>query len=165
MNFEHLIEINDASEADIPPLSRSQLWHGLVVRAQRPQLFVIGLDQCTILEQGEDFIERELLFGRFRVRDRVSFVEQQAVIYEVQASPKTPASRLTMAIEEPEPGQLYVRFVYADRDIDSSAQLDGFVALHLKQAYIHADIDTIAVIRRLAAEGILMDEVPTQRLN
>lgn len=165
MNFEHLIEINDAGDADIPPLSRSQLWHGLVVRAQRPQLFVIGLDQCTILEQGEDFVERELLFGRFRVRDRVSFVDQQAVIYDVQPGPTTAASRLTMAIEEPMPGRLYVRFIYADRDPDESEPVDGMVALHLKQAYIHADIDTVAVIRRLAAQGVLVDEASLRRLN
>ncbi|MBX9850071.1 MAG: DUF1857 family protein, partial [Rhodocyclaceae bacterium] len=47
MNFEHLIEINAPGNPMIEPLSRNQLWQGLVIRAENPELSVLGLDACV----------------------------------------------------------------------------------------------------------------------
>ena len=99
MNFEHLIEINDASLPDLQALTRSALWRGLVIRAEKPQFSVIGLDECRILERGEGFLKRELRFGHLQVRDRVRLVSLRSVTYETEASGDMAASRLTMAIE------------------------------------------------------------------
>ncbi len=155
MNFEHLIEINDPDSPDIRPLSRAELWRGLVMRAERPQLSVLALDECTILERGADYLERELRFGQLRVRDRVILAEFESVTYETEAGEDYPASRLTMSIEEPLPGRLFLRFVYADRGAQPGDAPDSFYGGHLKQAYVEADIDTVRTIRRLADEGLL----------
>ena len=53
-------------------MTREQLWEGLVLRAEQPQLFVIGLDSCTILSREGNVIERELHYGQAAVRDRVT---------------------------------------------------------------------------------------------
>lgn len=42
MNFEHLIQINDPSNPLVESLTREQLWEDLVLRAEQPQLFVLG---------------------------------------------------------------------------------------------------------------------------
>ena len=154
MNFEHLIEINSDSLA-VEDLSRHQLWQGLVLRAEKPELTVVALDECRILERGEDSLRRELRFGEFRIRDQVRFVPMGYVIYDVEATPQTPASSLTMAIEEPTAGHLFVRFTYASAASEGEAEVDRFYLDHLKQAYVQADIDTISTIRRLAREGAL----------
>lgn len=52
VNFEHLIQIN-ADDPAVPHLTREQLWEGLVLRAEQPQLFVIGLDRCVVRERTE----------------------------------------------------------------------------------------------------------------
>ncbi|MBS1138222.1 MAG: hypothetical protein H6R11_2176 [Proteobacteria bacterium] len=158
MNFEHLIEINDASLPDLQPLTRSQLWRGLVIRAEKPQLSVIGLDDCRILERGDGFLKRELRFGHLQVRDRVRLMPLQSVTYETEASGEMAASRLIMAIEEPWPERLFVRFTYADVLGPAAGAMDQFYDEHRKQAYLFADIDTIATIRRLASEGLLAEE-------
>ncbi|HWS14266.1 MAG TPA: SRPBCC family protein [Rhodocyclaceae bacterium] len=158
MNFEHLIEINDPDAPDIRPLSRTELWRGLVMRAEQPQVSVLALDECTILERGADYLERELRFGQLRVRDRVILAAFESVTYETEAGEDFPASRLTMSIEEPLPGRLFLRFVYADRDAQPGAGPDSFYGAHLRQAYIEADIDTVRTIRRLAGEGLLGGE-------
>jgi hypothetical protein len=155
MNFEHLVEINDPDMPEIRPLSRGQLWRGLVIRAEHPQLSVLALDECRILERGAGYIERELRFGRLLVRDRVNFAELDSVTYETEAGEDFPASRLTMSIEEPLPGRLFLRFVYADRGDGESAAPDSFCREYLKRAYVEADIDTVRTIRRLADEGLL----------
>ena len=58
-----------------------------------------------------------------------------------------------MSIEEPEPGQLFLRFDYETLQGGATAPLDEFYSSFAKQAYIEADIDTVGTIRRLAAEA------------
>ncbi|MDD5298173.1 MAG: DUF1857 family protein [Rhodocyclaceae bacterium] len=154
MNFEHLVEINSAS-LPLHVISRQQLWAGLVLRAEKPEMSLIGLDECLILAREPDGMRRELRFGNFHIRDRVRFVPTNYVIYEVEATAATPASTLIMAIEEPEENHLFVRFTYARARSEGEPEMDAFYADHLKQAYTQADIDTIATIRRLAEEGML----------
>lgn len=158
MNFEHLIEINDPGNMLLEPLSRMQLWQGLVLRAEAPELSVVGLDACVVLERNDDYLRRELRFGHLRVHDEVFLAHLHEVRYEVMASESFPASRLVMRIEEPYPGRLFVRFLY------SSVQEhdDDMVRDHLKQAYIQADQDTIAVIRELGKLGKLGPFIPPE---
>lgn len=151
MNFEHLIEINDPLNPLIEPLSRNQLWQGLVLRAEQPELSVIGLDACVVLARSEGYLKRELRFGSLRIQDEVRFAPMQHVTYDIMACELFAASRLCMAIEEPQPGWLFVRFTYTSLNPDE----DEMVRDHLKQAYIQADNDTVAVIRELAQLGKL----------
>lgn len=162
MNFEHLVEINDLNNPLIEPLSRNQLWQGLVLRAENPELSVMGLDACTMLARSEGYLRRELRFGKLRVHDEVYLDYQQEIRYEVMASEHFPASSLRMRIEEPYAGTLFLRFTYAS----NQGQEDEMVREHVKQAYIEADNDTVAVIRKLASLGKLGEySVSEQGLN
>ena len=67
MKFTHLIEINNLANPLIAPLTRSQLWHGLVLRAERPTLFLIGLDSCEITARSVEGLSRRLHFGKLEV--------------------------------------------------------------------------------------------------
>lgn len=155
MKFAHLIEINDPLNPLIDRLSRSQLWRGLVLRATEPETFVPQLDRCTLLEQSGLHLVRELQYGELVLRDNVRFLPQQQVVYEVPAQEGMPQSRLTMTIEEPEAGILFVRFEYEN---DSSAEEDAANAMYddfRRSAYQESDIDTIRTIRELAEAGRL----------
>jgi hypothetical protein len=44
LRFEHLVEINDPANPTLEPLTADQLWQGLVLRAESPELFMLGLD-------------------------------------------------------------------------------------------------------------------------
>ena len=155
MQFNHLIRINDAREPLLVPLTREQLWHGLMMRAEHPLLFVAGLDECRILERGACMLARELRFGSVVLRDRVRFASGQQVRYEIEASAGSPAATLVMTIEEPEEGQLFVRFEYQTGQVGSDMAADEFYDGFVKQAYVESDIETVRTIRRLVAEGKL----------
>lgn len=151
MKFEHLIEINDPRNPMIAPLTRSQLWRGLVLRAEAPTMFVEHLDSCEILARSVDGLRRLLRFGKLTVRDRVHFLDETQVQYEVPTQDEIAASTLTMTIEEPEAGHLFVRFVYQDESPDAGS--DAVYNDFRRSAWLESDIDTIRAIRQLAAEG------------
>jgi len=155
MKFSHLIQINDPLDPLIEPLSREQLWRGLVLRAENPLLFVLALDGFEIVRGGANTLARELRFGGLTLRDRVEFKPMNMVRYEIEATHDSPAAKLLMTIEEPEANQLFVRFDYETLMNEAAAPMDEFYSSFAKQAYVAADIDTVSTIRRLALEQAL----------
>jgi Domain of unknown function (DUF1857) len=152
VQFSHLIQVNDPFNPLIAPLSREQLWCGLLLRAENPLLFVMALDRFEIVERGDNMLARELRFGKLTLRDRVRFQPMKQVRYDIEAVGDSPAATLVMTIEEPEPEQLFVRFDYEILQSDTAAPIDEFYSSFAKQAYVEADIDTVSTIRRLALE-------------
>lgn len=155
MKFSHLIQINDPLNPLIDPLSRDQLWSGLMLRAENPTMFVPHLDGCTILARSVASIERELRYGELAIRDRVTFLPRLQLKYHVPAQKDISASTLIMTIEEPQPELLFVRFEYADDSAEADASVEAFYNEFRRSAYQESDIDTIRVIRQLAAEDRL----------
>ncbi|MDB5823761.1 MAG: hypothetical protein JWR21_2465 [Herminiimonas sp.] len=154
MNFAHLVEINDPLNPLIDTLSREQLWRGLVLRVERPKMFVPWLDHCEIVLRSDASIERELRYGDLVIRDQVSFLPQLQVHVHVPKQNDIPASDLNMTIEEPQPGLLFIRFEYEDNSPARSTD-DAFYNEFRRSAYQESDIDTVRVIRELAANGVL----------
>jgi hypothetical protein len=160
MRFEHLVEINDPLMPLLPELTRAQLWRGLVLRAEDPTLFIGGLDSVTIDARrelsGVTELERTLDYGSFRVRDRVRLFPQQRSEIHTAAGTSWPASRMTIAIEEPSPDALFLRFIYeAESEVAGVGGLDEMTIALRQQAYQGADLDTVVRIRELAEAGRL----------
>lgn len=148
MNFEHLIQINDPLNPFVESMTREQLWEGLVLRAEQPQLFVLGLDSCTILSRTDSTLDRELHYGQVIVRDRVTLQLNQSVRYDILATETYVGGSLTMTIEQPDELQLFLRFEYAttlpvsdDQDARQTQEI-------VKSAYRESDIDTVRLIRQ-----------------
>ena len=152
LHFEHLVQINDAHDPRVTPLTRDQLWRGLVLRAEFPKTFVPWLDSCEVEHAGEDLL-RTLHFGAQVVHDRVTFDPKRQVSFETVDNGGDRAFRMNMRIEEPSPGALFVRFTYDARSPEHSA--DDPHAGAIKEAYRLADIDTVFRIRQLADSGVL----------
>jgi hypothetical protein len=157
MRYEHLVQINDPLMPLLDTLTRNQLWQGLVLRAEEPTQFVLGLEKATIhtreVRGGALELTRTLDFGSFRVEDHVRLVRDRGSEIHTKAGPTWPASRLTITIEEPEPELLFLRFVYESDEPSEAA--DPVIARLREQAYESADLDTVVRIRALAEEGLL----------
>ena len=151
MKFEHLIQINDPHNPLIPPLSRRQVWRGLLHRVEDPVPFLPGLETCVIVERHADALLRQLDFGQAVIRDRVTLIEGQWVRFEIQPSPGHPGGSLTITIEEPEPGALFLRFAYQTSLPDQGE--DARYAEFVRSAYHQSDLDTVRIIRMIAASG------------
>jgi len=159
MRFEHLVQVNDPLQPLLTEVSRAQLWLGLVRRAERPTEFVLGLEGATIEETvdspGESQLVRTLDFGSFRVRDCVRLTAETLSVTDIEAGETYPASRLTIRIEEPAAGSLFLRFTYEADDGPAGGELDTLTRQLREQAYRAADIDTVWRIRELVERGEL----------
>ncbi len=155
MKFSHLVQINDPLNPLIDPLTREQVWRGLVLKAENPLLFVHALDGFLVLARDAGSISRELRFGQLLVRDRVSFDPPHRIHQEIEASGNVPAATMVTSIEQPDALQLFVRFDYTTRVADGGPPVDEMLQGFVRQAYVEADTDTIRTIRRLAVEGAL----------
>ena len=155
MKFEHLIEINDPFNPLADTLTREQVWRGLVIRAESPKLFVPHLDECDIGERASGSFKRRLRYGDLVVEDTVLLTPLQEVRYEVPAQGEIRASTLVMTIEAPTSAMLHVRFSYDDGMGEAEDEASKMYNEFKKSAYQEADIDTVRVLRQLAAEGKL----------
>jgi len=159
MRFEHLVQINDPLQPLLTEVSRAQLWRGLVRRAEHPTEFVLGLAGAAIDARTDQAglvqFRRTLDFGSFTVRDRVRLTAEDVSVTDIEASAGYPASRLTIRIEEPAPGSLFLRFTYESEDRPQDSGLDALTRQLREQAYRSADIDTVCKIRDLVERGEL----------
>lgn len=158
MRFEHLIQLNDPLVPLLDMLTREQVWRGLVLRAHQPLLFVMGLEDCTITARSQEGdierISRTLNFGSFQVHDHVTLTPGLQIEIQVEPSDRWPSSRATVRIEEPNPEELFLRFIYEwDDQTAEETALDETARQIRQQAYVAADMDTVQRIGELAAAG------------
>jgi hypothetical protein len=154
MRFEHLLQINDPLNPLIDPLTRDQLWRGLMRYVETPVAFVEGLDRGSVTARRDNNLQRELQFGHHRVRDEVTLVPLQSIHVATQASPEIPAGSLTITIEDHGTNLLFVRFLYQTFPQGHPPVGDEYREV-VKVAYQHADIDIIRRIREYADAGRL----------
>lgn len=153
MQFEHLIAINDPGNPLIVPLSREQLWNGLLHRVEDAVPFLPGLESCTIVERTEAHLRRELDFGGAVIHDKVTMTESEWVRFDIQPSEQHAGGSLTIAIEEPQPGYLFLRFTYETSFANNPNSEDRAYIEYIKSAYHQSDVDCVRLIRTLAAGG------------
>jgi len=149
MRFEHIIVVNDLLNPLVEPLSREQLWSGLVGSLENPVRFLPGLDEAKVTARLADGFKRELRFGHTVIHDRVSLSPMERLSVASEATPEVPALTRTLTLEEPIEGEYIVRFVY-ERRPEGHAPVEPAYIEVLEQAWIAADIDLIAQIRREA---------------
>ena len=154
MNLEHLIQINDPQNPLVVYLSRDQLWQGLLHRVEDAVPFLPGLERCTILERDGTCLLRELDFGGAVIRDRVTMAQGHWVRFEIAAGSAHAGGSLTITIEEPEDGALYLRFAYQTTLANAPDSEERAYVEYVKSAYHQSDVDCVRIIRTLAAQGL-----------
>lgn len=158
MKFEHLVQINDPSLPGVDWLTRQQLWLGLVARAWKPTRFILGLDDAQVIQTGQNgnitTLARVLNYGAFQIADTMELHEEDRTETHIAANQFCGDSTLIISIEEPDQGELWLRFQYQVSDAPGTADVPDAPSHDVneirKQAYRAADIDTVKMIRELA---------------
>ncbi|SMC29041.1 protein of unknown function [Andreprevotia lacus DSM 23236] len=158
MYFEHLVLVNDPDNPMVEPLTLEQLWNGLILRAEAPDLFLEHIESVRILERSAGSLLREMQLGTLTVRDRITLVPLQSVRHDTEPNEQHAGGTLTVTIEAPEAEQLLVRFIYdtpvPDHDPNAGEGETNYAA-YLKAAYRQMDVEALQRIRMMAEQGEL----------
>lgn len=152
MQFEHLVEVNDPETPEIPDLAVEEVWFGLLCRAENPRPFLPGLKACEILSRDENQLTRRLDFGQVSVHDTVVWQAMEWIRFESAATETHPGGTLTIRIEQPVEASeaLFLRFTYRT-GLDEAAGGELRYSDFVRSAYHASDVDTVRVIRMIAA--------------
>jgi len=152
VRYEHLVQINDLGRPEIPVLDRAQLWFGLPARAERPEMFDRTIDSMRALDGDGDVLDREVTRGSVATRETVRLSAGESIQIGIGAGTGFAGSAFTIAIEEPAPRALFVRFTYELRGRDAPA--DAAEQHAIRPACHFANLETARRIRALPAEGL-----------
>jgi len=148
LRHEHLVRINDPANPAGAWLSREQLWQGLRHTIVEPRVLDESIEATTIDEIAPERLRRRIRRGAQVTADEVHLVANESMTVRADADGAFAGSSLTIRIEEPAPGMLFVRFVYeicglADvRDVEEDNARCS--------AYQLSDMERIRQVRRYA---------------
>jgi hypothetical protein len=152
LHHEHLVRINDPSNIAGHWLTREQLWEGLWHTVLSPQAIDTSIDAATIREISPQELSRELRRGHATTCDRVELTAPHCVTIHADAASAFAGSTLTIRIEEPAVGMLFVRFTYELFGLEDDRTEEEDEAR--RSAYRESDIVRIREARRFVAERL-----------
>jgi hypothetical protein len=151
MRFEHLLQVTDPADPRVPPMSRDELWRGLLRRVETPQQFPLGPDRCELHAGARaDERRRSIHFGALRFEDRVRLLPGERIEFVPEPHEGAAPVCLTITIEAPSAGTLFLRFVYtADDPLDAG---EKSLQRYREQAWLELDRDMLRTLREWQAQ-------------
>ena len=140
------------NEPGQPKLTRSDVWQGLVMKADNALPFVPGMTHCIVLErEGKNVFVREIEFRGERCRERITLTPEQQVKFERLDG--SVLGTILNDIEEDAQG-LGLRFSF---ELSLAGEKDGSpkeiaYGKIVEQDYLRAVDATLAAIRRLKGD-------------
>ena len=138
-----------------PILSASDIWRGLVMKAENPVPFVKPITACKILERTENGLLREIVHKGETLRERITYDVGRSVTFVRE----TGAERGTITneiIDDPTDGPV-LRFAFRleIEGMESGGPEEKAFAEGMENDYLTAVQATIKQIRKLVREGAL----------
>ncbi|MGW6915186.1 AtaL-like protein [Kitasatospora sp. NPDC054939] len=75
------VPVNDPARPEQVPLTREDVWGGLLRKAENAVPYVAAMEECTVLERTADGLVREVSFHGERLVERVVFHPQRRVSF------------------------------------------------------------------------------------
>ena len=150
LRHEHLVRINDPANRIGRWLTREQLWEGLCRTILAPQSIDASIDSATVRETEPNRLARKIRRGRATTLDWVELRKDECLTIHADGASVFAGSTLTIRIEEPAPGMLFVRFTYELHGLEAERTDEEDQAR--RSAYQQSDIERVRQARRFAAE-------------
>ncbi|MFJ6416311.1 SRPBCC family protein [Paeniglutamicibacter sp. NPDC091659] len=147
----HVLPVNNN---DNTPLTRAQLWDGLVMKANNALPFVAAMSDCTVTDRISDTVfDRDIVVRGQASTERITLQEPKRVVFTRIAG--SVLGTITNEIEGDD-DDLRLRFSFAlvVTDVEPGSAEEAAYAEGMKSDYLKAVGSTIAATRQ-------MTETPT----
>jgi hypothetical protein len=153
LHHEHIVRINDPANVAGAWLTREQLWAGLHHTVVAPELLDETIDSASVEEIVPGRLRREIRRGRNAMNDEVELVPNESLRIRADSAGAFAGSTLTIRIEEPAPGMLFVRFTYDVCGLEDPRDEQEDTARC--SAYHSLDIERIRAVRRFVGQPLI----------
>jgi len=149
--LSHTMPVN----TEEPALNRSQIWQGLLLKAENPVPFLDAMTACTVIDRGDNWLLRDFTLRGEDMQERVTFEPEERVTFE-----RTRSSAMGTILNEivtQDDGSMGLRFTFTldvDGLADDSKEETEF-AERMSQSYFQGVGSTLAEIRRQMRAGEL----------
>jgi hypothetical protein len=147
LRYEHVVRLNDDS-VPVPALSRVQVWNALAERAQSPGRYDDAIGACKTEQHARGWRRRYDRLGT-TIEDEARLKHDVSVTFITRAPAEFRGSKLSITIDEPGVGTLFLRFSYELRGTVPAPGERECAALRI--AYHHADLEFVRRLRLLTA--------------
>jgi hypothetical protein len=146
------IKVND--DPNEPPLTRSLVWRGLMMKAENPLPFVPVITSCKVVARGDGWLVREIVDRGDPISERVTFFPEQAVQFE-RTSGRVLGTILNEIIEDE--GALALRFTFslAVEGVAAGSAEECQFAAEMEHGYLMAVATTLNAVRKLTKNKAL----------
>ncbi len=140
--------VNVAGE---PVLNRAEVWHGLELKARNALPFVTRMQRCTVLEEFDGGLVRDIEIRDEQHRERVTFTPQRQVRFERIAGPTT--GHILTEIDG-DGDDLTLRFTFRlhRTDLTEGGPEEQDYFRQVEEQYADAVRTTLDMIRRLRSQ-------------
>ncbi len=151
---EHMIYVSKEVAANAPghpKLSRSEIWKGLVMKADNALPFVPGMAKCDVIERTANGLVRDIVFRGEDARERITFYPEQKVVF-LRLSGNADGFIVNEVLGDDD--DLRLRFSFALQLVDApsdSAKEREFRDV-MERDYLKAVDATLGAIRKMVSE-------------
>ena len=133
-------------------LSRNEVWGGLMMKAHNALPYVPQMQKCDVIEQGEGWLLRDIVFNNTPLRERVSFEPQTRVIFDRVGGSEL--GRIENIIGEDAQGNLTLTFAFGltKAGVPEGSEAETAHFKPMEGAYMGAVAATLGAVRRTVVE-------------
>lgn len=149
--LSHTMPVNETD----PVLSRSQIWQGLVLKAENPVPFLEAMSACTVIDRGDDWLLRDFTLRGEDMQERVVFEPEERVTFT-----RTRSSAMGTIMNEIvtlEDGSLGLRFTFSldVKGLEDGSDEEADFADRMSKSYFQGVRTTLGEIRHRVEAGEL----------
>ena len=145
------VAANEGVSSGHPKLSRSDIWKGLVMKAENALPFVPGMAKCEVVSRRADGLVRDIVFRGENARERITFYPEEKVVF-LRLSGNTDGFIVNEIIGGDD--DLRLRFSFALQLVDApsdSAKEREFREI-MERDYVKAVDATLGAIRKMVRD-------------
>ena len=143
------IQVNEPGKST---LSRTDVWQGLLMKANNALPYVPMMQKCEVIERGDGWLLRDILLNGNPLTERVTFEPEKRVIFERTAGDER--GRIENVIGEDAHGNLTLTFSFGltKEGIPEDTEAEARHFAPMEGAYMGAVASTLAAVRRTVDE-------------
>jgi hypothetical protein len=147
------IKVNDDPRQ--PPVTRSLVWRGLVMKAENPLPFVPVISSCKVLERRDNGLLRQIVDKGDTITEVVTFHPERMVRFE-RTSGRVLGTILNEIIEDAD-GDLALKFTFTltIEGVAAGSPEEKDFAGQMEASYLMAVRATLEAMRKLARDKAL----------